>query len=146
MEGAAASLSTRLIDEPVVTATCIVRRSLLGNDELAVQGQKHHAPLRSRREHGELRAAVTACLCIPLCLPTAWLLFMAVAVAVAGARAARGKGDRRGCSPGEAFPPAAYQDDGTRRVLLFTVQYLQSFPEQGSQLRDGLVETERGCN
>lgn len=75
-----------------MTATCIVRRWLLGDEQLSVQvaqGQKHH-DVSSR---GELKAAVTAScvLCFLLCASlTAWLLFMA------GARTARGKGDRRG--------------------------------------------------
>ncbi|KAJ4984586.1 hypothetical protein SVAN01_09908 [Stagonosporopsis vannaccii] len=107
-----ARLSTRLIDGRVVTATCIVRRSLLGNLSRSVhvaQGQKHHHVSGSRRAEGRCHGVLCAAAAGGALVP-AWLLFMA------GARAAAGKGDRRGLrySPGEGFPPAAYQDDGTQ--------------------------------
>lgn len=63
--------------------------------------------LATRRAEGGCHCVLCLCGDSCACL-TAWLLFMA------GARAGRGKGDRRGYSPGDAFPPAAYQDDGTQ--------------------------------
>ena len=74
-----------------MTATCIVRRWLLGNEQLSVQFYRgRNTTMYLAR--GELRAAVTVCCAalFTLCLLTAWLLFKA------GARAARGKGNRRG--------------------------------------------------
>jgi len=93
---------------------CNVHRAALAAGELQLavhvaQGQKHHDVSGLRRAearcHGILYVAVARS-----ALVAAWLLFMA------GARAAAGKGDRRGLrfSPGEGFPPAAYQDDGTQ--------------------------------
>lgn len=93
---------------------CNVHRAALAAGELQLsvrvaQGQKHHDVSGSRRAEG--RCHCILCTAVGRCaLLTAWLLFMA------GARAAAGKGDRRGLrySPGDAFPPAAYQDDGTQ--------------------------------
>lgn len=64
------------------------------------------------RCHGGLCALV--CVCVYFCaLTTAWLLFMAVWQAQ-GQPQARATGAVCGYSPGEAFPPAAYQDNGTQ--------------------------------
>ena len=98
-----------------MTATCNVRRSLLGNEQLSVQvvqGQKHHDVSGSQRAEG--RCHCVLCSSIYLCtFLTAWLLFMAGARATTGKR----KGDRRALrldySLGDVFPPAAYRDDGT---------------------------------
>ena len=71
-----------------MTATCIVRRSLLGNEQLSVQvvqARKHH---HVSGDESELKAAVTTTSCAAV--------YACVSLNLVAAIHGRRKGDRRG--------------------------------------------------
>lgn len=110
---------------------CNVHRAALAAGERITGGARRAGAETPRCvwRHGELRAAVTA-FCVAV--------FTSTAVPFAprgcyswqaqGRPQARATGAVCGSSPGDAFPSAAYQDDGTQRWTAFCLRRRETLP------------------